>query len=259
MRVLRRKTIEDQSRCRGIFALRGRIDGDPTPGGYWWLAYEFTNYLLSCTICNQKNKRNSVSGLEGGLRVCYEDRPSCTRRHGFCSIQLRTMSKAVLFRLDQQRWTHLYSRVPGLLPMKSPVSPVNIEIFRVKQEGCSEANPPCTSACRSLSNDKRLDENRAKEEHEYAIRFRPHSIVARQILNARAKWALPSPEEESNGSFRTSRRSLITKLNLENPATGADVDEREAKELLWALAAIWKDPPAGDPEMIAAIVGKMGS
>lgn len=26
--------------------------------GYWWLAYEWTNYLLSCGICNQKWKRN---------------------------------------------------------------------------------------------------------------------------------------------------------------------------------------------------------
>ena len=33
--------------------------GEPVEGpGYYWLAYEWTNLLLACTICNQRFKRN---------------------------------------------------------------------------------------------------------------------------------------------------------------------------------------------------------
>jgi hypothetical protein len=31
---------------------------DPSHGGYWWLAYEPTNLLLSCQVCNQSFKKN---------------------------------------------------------------------------------------------------------------------------------------------------------------------------------------------------------
>lgn len=36
--------------------LRGRKIPAITEKGYWWLAYEWENYLLSCAICNQKYK-----------------------------------------------------------------------------------------------------------------------------------------------------------------------------------------------------------
>lgn len=36
--------------------LRGRKRPAITEKGYWWLAYEWSNYLLSCAICNQKYK-----------------------------------------------------------------------------------------------------------------------------------------------------------------------------------------------------------
>jgi hypothetical protein len=34
------------------------VTEDPSHGGYWWLAYEPTNLLLSCQVCNQIYKRN---------------------------------------------------------------------------------------------------------------------------------------------------------------------------------------------------------
>lgn len=36
--------------------LRGRKKPATTERGYWWLAYEWNNYLLSCSLCNQKYK-----------------------------------------------------------------------------------------------------------------------------------------------------------------------------------------------------------
>lgn len=36
--------------------IKGRKNPAITENGYWWLAYEWENYLLSCSICNQKYK-----------------------------------------------------------------------------------------------------------------------------------------------------------------------------------------------------------
>ena len=35
----------------------GRITDSVSATGYWWLAYEWDNYILACTICNQQWKR----------------------------------------------------------------------------------------------------------------------------------------------------------------------------------------------------------
>lgn len=38
--------------------VRNRTPKDERKPGYWWLAYDWNNYLLSCANCNQKWKRN---------------------------------------------------------------------------------------------------------------------------------------------------------------------------------------------------------
>lgn len=37
----------------------------PEPWGYWWLAYGWTNWLASCTICNSSWKKNQFPLLSG--------------------------------------------------------------------------------------------------------------------------------------------------------------------------------------------------
>ena len=37
---------------------KGLVTEEPAHAGYWWLAYDPTNYLPSCQLCNQKAKKN---------------------------------------------------------------------------------------------------------------------------------------------------------------------------------------------------------
>ncbi len=39
-------------------SLKGRTPESFSDFGYWWLAYDWTNYLLSCVVCNQDWKGN---------------------------------------------------------------------------------------------------------------------------------------------------------------------------------------------------------
>jgi hypothetical protein len=40
------------------FRPKAAVTEDPTHPGYWWLAYEPSNYLPSCQLCNQDAKQN---------------------------------------------------------------------------------------------------------------------------------------------------------------------------------------------------------
>lgn len=46
-----------------------RIAEEQSHPGYWWLAYEWTNYLIACKPCNQAHKRNCFPLLPNGARA----------------------------------------------------------------------------------------------------------------------------------------------------------------------------------------------
>src|ERR1700690_2130973 len=47
------------------FRPKGSIRNDQAHKGYWWLAYEVSNYLLGCTVCNRNRKKTSFPLLLG--------------------------------------------------------------------------------------------------------------------------------------------------------------------------------------------------
>jgi len=49
---------EEGSQIPHCASLKGRTPELFSEIGYWWLAYDWTNYLLSCTVCNQDWKGN---------------------------------------------------------------------------------------------------------------------------------------------------------------------------------------------------------
>ncbi len=51
------------------FRPKGGVEGDNAHFGYWWLAYEWENYLYSCKPCNQGNKKNQFPLLPGSRRA----------------------------------------------------------------------------------------------------------------------------------------------------------------------------------------------
>jgi len=48
---------------------RKRSQEELSPFGYWWLAYDWTNYLFSCAKCNQKFKRSFFPVQEDPRRL----------------------------------------------------------------------------------------------------------------------------------------------------------------------------------------------
>jgi hypothetical protein len=51
------------------FRPKAGISGEASHPGYWWLAYEWTNYLYACKTCNQEWKKNQFPLLPSGIRA----------------------------------------------------------------------------------------------------------------------------------------------------------------------------------------------
>jgi hypothetical protein len=60
------QSLRDQGAERADLAnVDGRTTDLLSPIGYWWLAYEWDNYILACAICNQQWKRAIFPIVEG--------------------------------------------------------------------------------------------------------------------------------------------------------------------------------------------------
>ena len=60
-----RKREMDVEHCRP----KARVTEDPSHRGYWWLAYDWDNYLWSCKSCNQEYKGNHFPLPQTGVRA----------------------------------------------------------------------------------------------------------------------------------------------------------------------------------------------
>ena len=61
------------------FRPKRRLPDDPSHGGYWWLAYVFENYLLSCSTCNSIYKRSQFPLRPRARRITFRDRARLVR------------------------------------------------------------------------------------------------------------------------------------------------------------------------------------
>jgi hypothetical protein len=58
------RTGEEGDQIPNTATLKGRTPQSFSDLGYWWLAYDWTNFLLSCVVCNQDWKGNLFPVLE---------------------------------------------------------------------------------------------------------------------------------------------------------------------------------------------------
>jgi uncharacterized protein (TIGR02646 family) len=236
------------------FRPKSNVLDNSAHGGYWWLAYEFSNYLLSCVICNQRCKKDRFPMRQGGVHVTYAGRqnlpaeqrvlldPASDNIEDFVTVDWRTPAG----RLEPKA---------GLSSAEATRVAQVLDFFRVNSKAAQ---------CRKRADIQRqvidkIAENKADEVRDLAIRYRPHSLIAKVILEANAPESLPTPQEELEWLLKDLSADLILKLeDLERSANPTKLDENEAKELFWALAVLWKDPPAATPQFVEDFLDGLG-
>lgn len=236
------------------FRPKGNVEEDAQHGGYWWLAYEFSNYFLSCTICNQKYKRDRFPLQDGAHRFGFKDRD-----------RLREEMRQLLNPEEDsiEAWISLDWKKPAGRLIPNPQLPLPLAarvdeylvFFRVNRKVAQRRK---RAAIQRIVLEK-ISDQKIEEVREFAIRYRPHSIIAKQILEEVAPQFLPSPQEELKWLLTELMNDLVAKLEDLNELAGpSKIDENEAKELFWALAALWKDPPAGTSDDVKKFLESCG-
>ncbi len=229
------------------FRPKGKVVEDPGHGGYWWLAYTLSNYLMSCSRCNRVYKRDRFPlRSTARQRVTYQTRQ-----------RLRHEARLLVHPFDVDRhngpseqWLHVDWQAAncfirpqdGLSPKLLEQVQGTLEFFRINR------NPRLMQERNRVREEvlEALDHNDRARAKQRASRFRSHSLVARQILQDQQQPDLiPTPVEELQWFINEELRLLDTTLELWEQKPDDESLSRTAQEHRWMLAALWRDPPVG--------------
>jgi len=207
--------------------------------GYWWLTYEFANYLLSCRTCNSTYKRNRFPLAQGAERIRFENRE-------LIAEEARVLLDPCVDKLDELLRVDLAS---VLVPVEPKLGLSEPMLTRVRETiaffGIND-QPELTKARMSVVKKvaKALESGQPDRVRNLAIRYRPNSFVARYMLERNAPAALPTPAQELEWLMRDMLRTLglILRHRLVHDNERLQIDQ---DELVWSFAFLLAEPPDG--------------
>jgi uncharacterized protein (TIGR02646 family) len=220
------------------FRPKGSPDDDRSHGGYWWLAYTLDNYLLSCSPCNSNCKINRFPIRPGAIRILYSSRAQLLSEARLLIDPARDSVEKWL-RVD---WEHPLCKVrhsDNLTKTTRARVDKTLDFFRINID-------PRLVGERIDVRDSviaDLDQGRVDVARMKAIRYRPHSLVAFQVLRDLGH-PLPTKGEELQWLLTDllTDLDLVTQILEEGPSNLAT---KRMTELLWSLAFLWQNPPVG--------------
>ena len=121
--------------------------GDTLHGpGYYWLAYEWSNLLLSCSICNQRYKKNLFPLSDPAQRA--------TSHHGDLTAEDPLLIHPV--EQDPEEFISFRREIPYPID-GNPYGTATIEVLGLRREGLNERRRElldklARTACRPISN-----------------------------------------------------------------------------------------------------------
>ncbi|MBL8228070.1 MAG: hypothetical protein JNL98_06320 [Bryobacterales bacterium] len=238
------------------FRPKARIADEREALGYWWLAYEFGNYLLACRTCNSTYKQNRFPLAPGEERIRFET------RHRLAE-EARLLLDPCADDIEQLLSVDLTNVLVPVVPKPGLASPAIARVKHTIEFFGMNAQPELTKARMRIAAKVRraLDANQPGKVRALAIRYRPHSLVARQLLERHGEGLLPSPAEEVEWLMRDMKRTLRLTLQLELASSHARDQERlrrDRMELLWSFAVLAAGTPGDLQANINAFVDRLG-
>ena len=230
--------------------------------GYWKLAYECSNLLLGCTVCNRIRK-------EGKLFLSFRAQPDVRTPRGTpwrwksasCWIRRKTL-------LEDGSATDLDDSTGRLIP--NPGLDAGALITRARNYrlllglesrrggAILERSKAYEQAARAAA-DQRWDDASAQR---YAT-SPAHSLAARIVLQSGGAGAAARRRRRDEGlqidSLWSDLRTLVSEigeLGGRRAMAPRPWVERQLQALGWALAATKADPPASDPATADAYLGE---
>ena len=232
--------------CQGLLTPsdRGDVDHFRPKSIYWWLAYHFSNYFLTCMRCNRvrKGKKFPLENGEPGLQY-NDDRDLDDEQRLLLDPCHDPVEQRIKLKREGKAWMLKPVSREGV---NDPQAEETIRFFElnlgkipgVRLQKIEEALEEAKRFKAGL-----VDATKAKK---MASRFQAYGVFVRRIFSKRG-WEplLPTPRDEMRFLIVDLRMLLDTyEDSLQaHPQHQDTISLREAT--LWALAAIWEQPPSG--------------
>jgi hypothetical protein len=217
---------------------------------YWWLAYEFSNYLLACRRCNSARKGTKFPLAPGAVWVDYANRAALAG-------EARLLAHPVEDPVED------WMRVEWEDPDREGQVVANVKVaegFGKGTLGHDRATETIgffkLNADRDLYRERRKKLEKATSRHRngdgvavrrMASRYQPFGIAVRGFLQDVEPELLPTPAEELGWLLEEIGDRLKDAQDwLNSHKEDTELALRMAEELCWTLAVLWKDPPTGD-------------
>lgn len=228
---------------------------------YWWLAYDFINYLLSCAACNRNRKKEKFPLAKGAKPCPWED------RHNLNAEKFLLLHPVLD---DVETWVQVDHGVPhcpvepraSLAPGSESWERVDetIRFFKLNENVrlIQQRIDTINRALEAIQQARAGDLLKAEEVREMASRYRAHGVAVRQMVDELAPELLPDPEDDLIRLILDFLKelALAEQVLAKNPKSTLALGIKA--EVLWALAVLWKHPPAGDSHLVAACLDKAG-
>jgi hypothetical protein len=246
------KLVVDHFRPTGKAAGRA---GEPH---YWWLAYESSNYFLSCDHCNRDRKGSQFPLESGTVRITWETRADVGNER---RVLFDPVEDNVEELLEPEEDTPFCRLVPnrGLGgTVRARVEDV-IEFF-----GLNSNSQVCR--CRSQVYRKALialKDSRWNDLRRLAMPHAEHSLVAWSLLRNFAPEELPTPEDEQReltaALWEDLAGGIRHSLQLKKRGKTPRQDTNRLKSFCWALRILSRNPPIGSADSVAGfMVDRLG-
>lgn len=231
---------------------KGDVEHFRPTSTYWWLAYKFGNYFLSCSRCNRICKNDRFPLLDNVVACTYENR-------GQLEFEPRLL-------LDPEHdpvedWLEVDWEDPNCEVRLTPAVGVGtreahrcdeiINLFRLNRENgliterCGIVNRvlKALDAIEELTPGSAREAEKILEVKHLASRYQPHGLAVRRMLSELAAAFLPTVAEDFDFWIGKLLEDLnrVEKILLRWPES--EPDWRFRDETLWALAVAWQYPP----------------
>ncbi len=242
---------------------RGDVEHFRPKSVYWWIAYAFENYLLSCSVCNRNLKGDRFPLAPGAAPVGYANRDQLP---GEPRVLLDPVSDPV------ETWLRVdYQDDLNLCPFRATAAaPVGGELGRrvretvlfyrlnleplLVQERVKTVTKATELLPRALNGDAAASEQVAR----MASRYEPHSLGVKGLLADLAPQLLPQPEQELRWLIQAFLEELRFVRDLLKRYPQDAKIKKLRKEILWALAVLWQYPPAGSAQSVEQLIQQDG-
>jgi uncharacterized protein (TIGR02646 family) len=235
---------------------RGQVDhfrpkgGGKESGGtnYWWLAYSFDNYFLTCGKCNSPAcKWDRFPLTPSGRHFEYADRSSLTNEPRLFIHPVDDPADTwmrIAWKDDEHDDEGFVKPADGLSEGSEERSRVDttIDVFDLNKNIFLHGD-----RIRRIRDTRRAWEKGDREEVcRLTCRYLPHGATGYAFLRDADKSALPTLREELEVWLDHLRDKLIRVAEMLRrfpEAKPCETNSRLFNEILWAYAVLWKDPP----------------